>query len=139
MMNATDYKRLIVTLVVAILALSVFTWNRMWKYSENQMETRATWNFIAENEIARKHFDQIGTADMVEYLEIFDNMKGRATNFKNYDLSLIWEKERTRMIQDVINNLRKKTGDDLGEAPDAWIKKYGYGSTNVTHKATVSN
>jgi len=41
------------------------------------------------------------------------------------DLDWYVERQRTRAIRDVISYLRIKTGDDLGDSPEAWILKYG--------------
>ena len=35
------------------------------------------------------------------------------------------ERERRRAIADIITFLRAKTGKDLGDAPDPWIREYG--------------
>jgi hypothetical protein len=34
------------------------------------------------------------------------------------------ERERQRAAQDIMAYLRIKTGQDLGESPEAWIQKY---------------
>jgi hypothetical protein len=39
-------------------------------------------------------------------------------------LDRIVERERTQAVRDIISHLRTKTGQDLGENPDAWIQKY---------------
>jgi hypothetical protein len=40
-------------------------------------------------------------------------------------LDTIVERERALAIHDIIAYLNAKTGENLGEAPDAWIQKYG--------------
>ena len=34
------------------------------------------------------------------------------------------ERMRSSAIRDIISHLRQKTGEDLGEKPEAWIEKY---------------
>jgi hypothetical protein len=35
------------------------------------------------------------------------------------------EQARASAIREIIAELRKKTGEDLGDDPEVWIKKYG--------------
>jgi len=35
------------------------------------------------------------------------------------------ERHRTAVVRDIIAHLRRTTGQDLGESPEPWIKKYG--------------
>jgi hypothetical protein len=39
-------------------------------------------------------------------------------------LDMLAERVRREVVNDIIENLRQKTGDDLGDNPDAWIQKY---------------
>jgi hypothetical protein len=39
-------------------------------------------------------------------------------------LDFIVERERTLAVRDIVADLRSKTGENLGENPEAWIKKY---------------
>lgn len=39
-------------------------------------------------------------------------------------LDLIVERERVSAVKDIIADLRIKTGNDLGDNPEAWIQKY---------------
>jgi len=43
-------------------------------------------------------------------------------------LDLIVERQRRQAIREIIAYLRKKTGEDLGSAPEDWIKKFGTNS-----------
>lgn len=39
-------------------------------------------------------------------------------------LDKVVERMRSSAIRDIISQLRQKTGEDLGEKPEAWIEKY---------------
>ena len=39
-------------------------------------------------------------------------------------LDRVVERMRSSAIRDIISHLRQKTGEDLGEKPEAWIEKY---------------
>ena len=41
------------------------------------------------------------------------------------------ERERALAERDVIAHLRIKTGQDLGDMPEAWIQKYGHTQSSV--------
>jgi hypothetical protein len=42
------------------------------------------------------------------------------TNF----YGMVIKRARTNAVRDIIDYLRKRTGDDLGDDPQKWIKKY---------------
>ncbi len=44
---------------------------------------------------------------------------------KGSALDQIVEQQRDRVVQEIITMLRVRTRDDLGRAPEPWIKKYG--------------
>lgn len=44
---------------------------------------------------------------------------------KGSALDQIVEQQRDRAVQEIITMLRVRTRDDLGRAPEPWIKKYG--------------
>jgi hypothetical protein len=83
-----------------------------------------------------------------EQIRVFDEMSNRALSANpaqaaeclNYVLTYypsgtkqergsaldqIVEQQRERAIQEIITMLRVRTRDDLGRAPESWIKKYG--------------
>ena len=39
-------------------------------------------------------------------------------------LDSVVERMRSCAVRDIISHLRQKTGEDLGEKPEAWIEKY---------------
>lgn len=40
-------------------------------------------------------------------------------------LDRLVERVRSEVVQDIIGILRQKSGEDLGDDPEAWIKEYG--------------
>jgi hypothetical protein len=40
-------------------------------------------------------------------------------------LDRIVERERALAMQEILDDLRAKTGEDLGGNPESWIQKYG--------------
>jgi len=63
-------------------------------------------------------------AEAVEYLYKLQGPMPGSPPVHNAD-SNIMELERKRAVKDVIRYLRAKTGKDLGDNPDSWIRKYG--------------
>jgi|SRR3954466_8232538 hypothetical protein len=62
--------------------------------------------------------------EATSYLEQLAFPEGQPSPFSG-SLSYFVETERRRAVKDVIVYLRAKTGKDLGEKPEAWIKEYG--------------
>jgi hypothetical protein len=95
------------------------------------MEEQTAWNVIVDYENTRNRFSKMGVNDDISYLEVYARA-GAGSFITDRSLNKIMEFEKKRMLKELIEDLRKKTGDDLGEDPNAWIKKYGSGSTNTT-------
>ena len=99
------------------------------------MDIRAAENAVMGYKRMREHLDQFSVADEVEYMSDIGILKTRKANYSNYDAYLIVEEATDRMIHDIISDLRKKTGENLGEDPNAWIKKYGYENVGRSNKS----
>jgi hypothetical protein len=63
-------------------------------------------------------------AEATSYLEQLAFPEGQPSPFSG-SLSNFVETQRRRAVKDVIVYLRAKTGKDLGDQPEAWIKEYG--------------
>jgi ABC-type phosphate/phosphonate transport system permease subunit len=66
--------------------------------------------------------DAIGAAESLEYVvNYYPSGSKQRTGSR---LDKVVERERASVTHDIISYLRQKTGEDLGENPEAWIKKY---------------
>lgn len=124
-MNVTAYKWLAVMLGIAVLILANDDWNLRQESMKYRFEIRAVENAVMDFKRMRQHLGQFPVSDEVEYLKDISHFKTRKANFSSYDAYLIFEEETDQMIRYVISDLRKKTGADLGDDPNAGIKKYG--------------
>lgn len=92
---------------------------------------------------------RIWTGHAAEQMQIFEEMRVKALTaespaaaaaFLDYTVSYypsgtkhttgsrldrMVEQARASAVREIIVELRKKTGEDLGDDPEAWIKKYG--------------
>jgi len=93
----------------------------IWYHGRERMDIRAVWNVIMEYERTRNSLSKMDVDDTVAYLDVITHA---STNVRNRHLDMILEREKARVIQDIITDLRKKTGDDLSSDPEAWVKKY---------------
>ena len=89
-------------------------------------EILTTWLFISDFGRTWQHSDRMGVSDMVDYLKIIERQG--EPKFSDANLVAIWSKEKEMMAYTIINALQKKTGDNLGNDPNAWIGKYSYDS-----------
>lgn len=80
----------------------------------------ALWLLDATRDIALRS----EPSEPVEYLYKLQGAAPGSPVWNNVDASIV-ELERKRAIKDVIRYLRTKTGKDLGENPDPWIREYG--------------
>jgi hypothetical protein len=60
----------------------------------------------------------------IQYLEELHFPEGKASPFTG-SLAYFVETQRRRAVHDVIRYLRSKTGKDLGDDPEVWIREYG--------------
>lgn len=125
-MSIVGYKRLTGILGFLLLMLALFCGWLVWRFA---------WQSI-----------EIGFAD--EQTEIFEDMTNRALQSKPAEAVgfleyVVWyypsgtkqkvgsrvdrivERQRAMAIREIINYLRRKTGEDLGDSPEEWIKKFG--------------
>jgi hypothetical protein len=116
-------KRSIVVFGVVLL-LFILGW-QSWNYFRLQVEVA----FAEEqtqifDEMRQKALqaDAVGAAEFLGYVVNYypSGTKQRAGS----RLDKIVERERAFVTHDIISYLRQKTGEDLGENPEAWIKKY---------------
>lgn len=120
-MTVTGYKRSLVVLSIAVVLLLACVWHLVWRYSLQRADARAAWSTVVDYERSQRVLGAMTVNDTVAYLDAITRANLSASD---RHLSMIMQRERTRVVRDVIQELRKKTGEDLGEDPQAWIKRY---------------
>jgi len=115
-------------LLLAVAVLLVCVVNFVFKYSSQRIETRGAWNLIADYDRMRGHLGELSVTDTVDYLDVTVHAKVREDN---HDLNNIIERERAQIVQDILTDLRKKTGEDLGSDSEKWITKYSQPPTGA--------
>lgn len=120
-MSATIYRRLF-AITLGLLALSLgCAWNLGWKYFKIRTEAQAVRSTIADYETTRHSMGRWKPDEEAAYLEVYSR---QSAELENPSLGLIMNHERKTMIEDIIADLRKKTGKDLGSNPAPWIKMF---------------
>lgn len=131
-MSIPAYKRLTVALAitcVGLLALSGFLYDRYWSLS-----IRVLWACQKRFEFhtVRAHaLERDNPADAVGYLRnlviAYPSVIVYPAGIKkdtNSPLDKMVEAERAFAVRSIIQHLRAKTGEDLGEDPHTWIERY---------------
>lgn len=124
-MSIPGYKRLTIALVVLCVGLvalcgSLF-WNHGWLTIHVAFASEQTQIFDEERSKALQS-DAAGAAGSLQYIvNYYPSGTKQQTGSK---LDRMVERERTLAERDIIAYLRTKTGQDLGESPEAWIQKY---------------
>lgn len=124
-MSIPAYKRLTISLGVACVGLLVLCVSLSW--SHGWLTIRVAW--ASEQ---TKIFEEMRTralksdpADAAGYLEyVVGYYPSGSKQETGSQLDRIVERERALAVRDIVAYLRTKTGEDLGERPDVWIRKY---------------
>jgi hypothetical protein len=135
-MSVLKYKRLVLLLVAVICILSAYSIRlesnnsqlviKSDNYDKQAGELLSTWEFISDFDKTWRNSDRMAVQELVAYLDIVEHKS--PANFNNSNLNAIWNREKEMMTHTIINELRKRTGNNLGDDPRAWIKKYSYDS-----------
>lgn len=126
-MSLRSYKSFILLLIVACAFELALAWDLGWKYFDERMSARTVWDTMVGYDTTRNRLGDMGIEDDIAYLSVFRRNKLLS---RDTALNLIMDQERKRIIHDIIQDLTKKTGNNLGDDPDVWIEKFGRGSTN---------
>ena len=107
-----------------VLLLSLLIW-QSWNFGRLQLEVAFAEDQTRIFDDMRQkalQADAVGAAEFLEYAVNYypSGSKQRAGS----RLDKVVERERAFVTHDIISYLRQKTGEDLGENPEAWIKKY---------------
>ncbi len=120
-MTVTGYKRSLALLSAVVVVLLGCLWGFVWKCSLLRIDAQGAWILIMEYDKERRALSDMGVGDTVAYLHAIAHA---SLNASDRHLSMIMQRERAQAVQNVIQDLRKKTGEDLGEDPEAWIRRY---------------
>ncbi|HON09178.1 MAG TPA: hypothetical protein PLW02_13860 [Verrucomicrobiota bacterium] len=122
-MSIKSYKIITIILVSIIILLSIIIWRLNWKNVFYRWEVRDLWLAIKDYDRTRNHFDDMRLDDLIFYLDVYSR-SNNSSQFNNESIEFIWQYEKNRIVKDIIQCLRKKTGMDLGEDPKIWLEKY---------------
>lgn len=124
-MSLAGYRRITVTLLVAVVILLAALWNSAWQ------RTYAKWDAkdarLSVRMIEKMRYKAVHSPAPEAALCLQEIVGYRADwNWQRSDLRLgeLVDSERTAAIRDVIEHLKRITGEDLGETPDKWIENY---------------
>lgn len=112
---------LIVPIGVVALLLGVGGY-WLWKSQKQRLDEQETWSLIMDFERSRALALRSDPKIAAKMLDVIAHHPARLANGP---LFLIAERERARDVHDVIDYLRKRTGEDLGDDPNRG------GSTNT--------
>lgn len=124
-MRIPGHKRLTIALSSACLVLLIGCAFLVW--NQSRLTIRVAW--ASEQ---TKTFDEMRTralasapAEAVDCLGyVVSYYPSGSKQETGSQLDQVVERERARAIRDIVAYLRTKTGEDLGESPEAWIRKH---------------
>lgn len=76
--------------------------------------------------------DTAGAAGCLEYVVWYYPSGSKQETGSRLDR--IVERERELAVRDILEYLCARTGEDLGESPDAWIQKYAKRLTHIVEQ-----
>lgn len=124
-MSTKPGNRVGIDLSVAVLLLGALlvweTWGYFRLYLEAALADGQTQTFDEARTKALTS-DAAAAAGLLEYVTIYYPLGSKQRSDSNLDL--VVERHRDLVIRDIIQYLRQKTGEDLGDRPDAWAEKY---------------
>ena len=121
-MTASGYKRLMILSFIAAVGFLGLAWHLALRNAVQKADEMATWTTIANFDRARDFALHSEPRLASELLYQVAYLPPPRTN--TGPLDMIVEQERKRAIGEIIEYLRKRTGDNLGDQADKWINKY---------------
>jgi len=124
-MSIPGYKRLTIVLGVVCVGLLVLYGCLFWSYG--WLKVRVTFaseqtQIFEEMRTQALQSDATGAAGCLEYVVGYYPSGSKQETGSRLDRMV--ERERALAVRDIVAYLRTKTGQDLGESPEAWIQKY---------------
>ena len=125
-MTSAAYRRWVSSLAVAVTLLAVLCcwlfWKHAWLVIEVAFATEQTEIF---DDMRAKSLAASNPAEIAGYLEYAVRYYPSGTKQRQgSQLDLIVERYRSSVVQDIIAQLRSKTGHDFGNDPQPWIAEY---------------
>jgi hypothetical protein len=124
-MSITSYKRLTVSLGIVCVGLLVLSGCLFWSYGSLKIRVAFAGEQAQVFEQMRAQAlqsDAAGAADCLAYVVNYYPSGSKQKTGSRLDGMV--ERERAFAERDIIAYLRAKTGQNLGENPEAWIQKY---------------
>lgn len=124
-LSIPNYKRLTITLGVVCAGLFLLSGYLYWTYGVLKIRVA----FASEQtqifeDMRTKAFqgDAATAAGCLQYVVWYYPSGTKQVPSSRLDRMV--EREREHAVRDILSYLRTKTGEDLGENPEAWIEKY---------------
>ena len=124
-MSNTAYKRLTIALGVVCIGLVILYGRLVW--TNGLLKIRVAFaseqtQIFDDMRTRALQSDAAGAAGCLEYVVgYYPSGTKQQTGSR---LDRIVERQRAFVVRDIVAYLRSKTGEDLGESPEAWIQKY---------------
>lgn len=124
-MSIPGYKRLTIVLGVICAGLLVLHGSLLWSYG--RLKIRVAFaseqtQIFDDMRAQALQSDPAGAVGCLEYVVSYYPSGSKQETVSRLDRMV--ERERTVAVRDIVAYLRAKTGEDLGESPEAWIQKY---------------
>jgi hypothetical protein len=124
-MTIAQYKRLTITLTIAVIVLvalsALFFWRYSWQHVEVAFASEQT-GIFEEMRTRALESDTVAAAGYLEYaVRYYPSGSKQRTGSR---LDIMVERERASAVRDIITYLRVKTGQDLGTNSEKWIERF---------------
>ena len=124
-MSISAHKRLTIALGIVCVGLLALCGGLFW--SHGWLTIRVAWaseqtKIFEEMRTRALQSSASDAAGCLQYVVHYYESGSKQETGSRLDRMV--ERERQRAAQDIIAYLRTKTGQDLGESPEAWIQKY---------------
>lgn len=120
-MTVIGYRRLTILLLLVIVGLFGFAWHLVLECARYRADERGAWLTVRDFQRSRDFAERSEPKEAVQVLDQIAHLPPARTNGP---LDRIIENERARQVRQLIEYLRKTTGEDLGDDPAKWIEKY---------------
>lgn len=124
-MSIPRYKRLTIALSVVCVGMIALYSCLFWNYARLKIQVASASDqtqIFEQMRVEGLQSDPVGAAGCLEYVVRYYPSGSKQETGSLLDV--IVERERVSAERAIVAYLRTKTGQDLGERPEAWIQKY---------------